>query len=208
MSRPLRLMVYDRTCTGRPFLPGLTHAWASGAWLYRALGRFDAHHGAHDWADALAWLGDVAPERRIGEIQYWGHGKWGNALIDRVGLGIDALEPAHEHFASLSRIRARMLPAGASSWWFRTCELFGAEAGHAFARGWSEFFDATAAGHTFIIGHWQSGLHSLRPGETPAWSTSEGLAEGTPEKPARAHWSSRGAPNTVSFLSGRVPSGY
>lgn len=201
-------MVYDRTCTGRPLWPGLTHAWASGAWLYRALGRFDAHFGAPDWTAALAWLAEVTPDRPIEEIQYWGHGKWGNALIDRVGLGIDALEPDHEHFASLSRIRERMLPGGRSLWWFRTCELFGAEPGHAFARGWSDFFDATTAGHTFIIGHWQSGLHSLRPGETPRWSPREGLAEGTPDEPVRAHWSKRSAPNTVSFLSGRVPSGY
>lgn len=208
MPAPLRLMVYDRTCTGRPFLPGLTHAWASGAWLYRALGRFDAHHGAATWADALRWLTEFEADRPIAEIQYWGHGKWGKALIDRVGLGVEALEPEHEHHEALSRIRERMLPEAGSLWWFRTCELFGAEVGHRFARQWSDFFEATTAGHTFIISHWQSGLHSLRPGEAPTWSTQEGLAEGTPDEPVRAKWSSWRAPNTVSFLSGRIPSGY
>jgi hypothetical protein len=208
VTAPLRLMVYDRTCTGRPFLPGLTHAWASGAWLYRALGRFDAHFGAASWAEALAWLGDVDAGRPVAEIQYWGHGKWGKALIDRVGLGVDALASEHEHHTSLARIRERMLPAGQSLWWFRTCELFGADAGHEFARAWSDFFDATTAGHTFIISHWQSGLHSLRPGQTPSWSAEEGLIEGTAAEPVRARWSSWRAPNTVSFLSGHIPPDY
>lgn len=201
-------MVYDRTCTGRPLLPGLSHAWGSGAWLYRMLGRFDAHFGAATWAEALGWLAEVQAGRTIGEIQYWGHGKWGRALIDRKGLGIDALDPEHELHADLLRIRERLDRQGEPLWWFRTCELFGAEPGHAFAREWTRFFDCRAAGHTFIIGHWQSGLHSLRAGEDPSWSVHEGLADGTPEEPTKAHWSGVRRPNTISFLHGAIPSGF
>lgn len=208
MSDGLRLMVYDRTCRGRPLLPGLSHAWGTGAWLYRALGRFDAHYGAGDWADALEWLATVEDSRRIQEIQYWGHGKWGEALIDRKPLDVDALEPGHVLHDKLAAVRGRVLPGGDSLWWFRTCELFGAERGHTFANRWADFFDARVAGHTFIIGHWQSGLHTLAPGQRPGWSASEGIKRGTPAEPLEAHWSASARPHTVTFLHGQVPAGY
>ena len=41
-------------------------------------------------------------------------------------------------------------------------------AGHDFARAWTDFFGSRAAGHTFIIGYWQSGLHTLAPGASAA----------------------------------------
>ncbi len=201
-------MVYDRTCVGRPLLPGLSHAWGTGAWLYRALGRFDAHYGARDWGDALGWLGQVDTSRPIREIQYWGHGKWGEALIDRKGLDAAALKPGHRFHEHLCRIRERLLRDDEALWWFRTCELFGAQAGLNFASAWTRFFGCRTAGHTFIIGHWQSGLHTLRPGEEPSWDPSEGLESGTPEAPEKARWSGRRQPNTISFLHGEIPAEY
>ena len=68
--------------------------------------------------------------------------------------------------------------------------------------------DSTVAGHTFIISHWQSGLHSLRPGCTAAWDPDEGIAEGNAQHPERAHWSGRRQPNTITFLHGKIPAGY
>jgi len=201
-------MIYDRTCTGRPFLPGLTHAWASGGWMYRGLGRFDAHFGAASWREAFEWLAQFDPGRPIAQIQYWGHGKWGHARLDREELGVDALAPDHALHEPLSRVRDRLVPGGEALWWFRTCELFGARPGHEFALAWTRFLGARVAGHTFIIGHWQSGLHSLAPGRDPTWPLDEGLESGTPDAPEQALWSSARAPNTVSFLSGKIPRGY
>lgn len=231
-------MIYDATCTadfpkpgarergrrlgdrllrrtgqlleGAPW-PGLSHAWMIGGGLYSALGRLDDRAGFRDWSAALRWLAEYPGSREISEIQFWGHGKWGCAKIDAESLERASLEPEHPHHALLAAIRERLAPDPEGTpplWWFRTCETFGASAGQEFARDWAEFFDCRAAGHTYIIGPWQSGLHTLEPGEIPRWSLSEGLAAGTPEAPERALWSARGEPNTITCMHGTIPAGF
>ncbi|MEO6419774.1 MAG: hypothetical protein ABIP39_10225, partial [Polyangiaceae bacterium] len=64
---------------------------------------------------------------------------------------------------------------------------------------------ARVAGHTFIIGFHQSGLHGLAPGMRADWSPEEGLAEGSAEEPKRAKWSTPRAPRTITCLAGQVP---
>lgn len=203
MGDALRLLVYDRTCRGRPLLPGLSHAWAAGARLYRTRGLIDRARGVETWEEALEWLGSVEPGRAIAGIQFWGHGKWGLARVGEDELSARALEPGHRHCRRLERIRERLAPD--ALWWFRTCETFGAERGQAFARAWSSFFDCRSAGHTYVIGVWQSGLHVLCPGELPGWSPAEGLAEGTPDAPLRALWSRPDAPSTITCFDGTLP---
>jgi hypothetical protein len=205
---PLRLMIYDRTCRGRRFLPGLSHVWGAGGWLYRGLGRVDACHGVDNWPAALAWLAEYEPERKIAEIQYWGHGKWGAAKIGMVPLDIRSLRKGSDSRTQLDRIGKRMLQGDQGLLWFRTCETFGAAPGHAFASAITDVLGCRAAGHTYIIGHVQSGLHTLMPGVAPHWSVEEALTAGTPEQPERAAWSSFRAPNTITFLHGRIPAGY
>ena len=70
-------------------------------------------------------------------------------------------------------------------WWFRTCEAFGATRGHDFARRFTDFFGGRAAGHTYIIGLWQSGLHSLRAGESRNGRSRRGCPEGQPSARSR-----------------------
>lgn len=200
-------MVYDETCRGRGALPGLTHSWIVGGALYRALGRLDAHRGVKSWAEALDWLATVEPGRPIGEIQYWGHGKWGCALVDGDVLDERALTRRHPLHDGLRRVRERVASEGALVW-FRTCETFGAQRGRSFARAVSDFFGCRAAGHTYIIGPWQSGLHSLAAGDEPSWALHEGLVEGTPADPRRALWSGPREPNTITCLHGAVPDGF
>ena len=207
MTKPLRLLVYDRTCTGRGPLPGLSHAWHLGRGLYTALGRCDGACAATSWGEALDWLAGVRPDAPIAEIQFWGHGQWGQIQIAQEHLDASALLPGHVHHARLLRVRERLLPGADGLWWFRTCETFGAARGHAFARAWTRFFGCRAAGHTHVIGAWQSGLHSLLPGAEPSWSAGEGLPPGESE-PRVALPSRRGAPNTITFLHGRIPAGF
>jgi hypothetical protein len=204
--RPLRLLVYDATWargTARSLLQsGLTSSWIAGGALYAALGRLDERKGAGSWAEALSWLASVRAEHPIQEIQFWGHGRWGRAFIGADVLDEGSLSSSHAHHDALARVRDRLAPN--ALWWFRTCETFGTRTGHAFATSWTRFFRARAAGHTYVIGPWQSGLHSLGPGEEPSWSEHEGLDAQT----KRAVMSSPSAPRTITCLHGAIPAGW
>jgi len=207
--RPLRLMLFDRTCRGFGPLPGLTASWKLGSGLYKALGRLDASKGVASWEEGLAWLASFRSGVAIAEIQFWGHGKWGCALVDRRPLDTSALLPGHPLHEPLCAIRSRLLPGGEALWWFRTCETFGGEEGHGFARAWTRFFGCRAAGHTYVIGPWQSGLHSLRCGDEPHWPASEGLVlDDRGQRQSVARWSRPGEPNTITCLHGSFPAGF
>jgi hypothetical protein len=197
----LRLMLYDRSCRGAGLVPGLSHAWATGGVVYRALGRFDDVHGAWSWAEALDWI--LAANRPIAEIQFWGHGEWGGLWIDEELMTAAALAPAHYLHDRLAAIKTRLVPNGSALWWFRSCDVFGTQIGHDFARAWTRFFGCRAAGHTHHIMVFQSGLHVLAPGEEPAWSLDEGIEPGL----AHARESSWSAPHTISCLHSDLPRG-
>lgn len=195
----MRALVYDRTCTGR--IGGLSRVWATGAALYRRLGRIDAAHPVSSWDEALALLA-AAPEP-IRELQYWGHGHWGCAFVGDDVLDARALEPADARRPALEALRDHLAPDALV--WFRTCETLGARRGIDFAERLADFLGARVAGHTFVIHHYQSGLHGVRPGCRADWSPDEGLAEGTADEPVRARTSTPWAPRTITMLSGAVP---
>lgn len=193
----VRLIVYDRTCVktrGR-----LSPIWATGAKLYRALRNVDAVQGVASWDEAFAWV--TSHDAPIREIQYWGHGKWGSALVDNDVLDRAAL--AGPRRKQLEAVRERLAPDALV--WFRTCETLGARAGHDFAQRLADFLGARVAGHTYIIGFHQSGLHGLAPGMQPDWSPEEGLAEGDADQPERAKWSKPWAPRTITCLTSSIP---
>ncbi|HEU0031938.1 MAG TPA: hypothetical protein VFQ53_15000 [Kofleriaceae bacterium] len=195
----MRVLVYDRTCDGR--LGGLSRAWSLGSHLYRGLRRIDAAQGFDTWEAALDWVATL-PEP-VEELQYWGHGKWGCALVDSTVLDADALRPTSHLRRRMDALKAQLAPDALV--WFRTCETFGAQRGIDFAERLADFLGARVAGHTYVIHFHQSGLHGLVPGARADWSPEEGLAEGTPEQPVRAKSSAPWATRTVSCLAGAVP---
>lgn len=188
----MRALVYDRT------QGSLARIWSAGSVLYRGLRRLDAVRGVSTWGEALSWLGTL--REPLEEIQYWGHGRWGRALIDGVALDARSLVT---HSSQLQAVRDRLSPNALL--WFRTCETFGGCAGHDFAERFADFFGARIAGHTHVIGFYQSGLHGLRPGERAHWPATEGLRAGTPDEPVQAHSSAPWRPRTVTALAGQVP---
>jgi hypothetical protein len=197
-------MVFDRSSRGPGPLPGLSTIWASGARLYRWRGFLDASIAARSWDEALSFLAGFEPERPIAEIQFWGHGKWGDASIgeerfdERRLLRSDPLAPA------LAAIKKR-LQSPEALFWFRTCETLGAARGQSFAVALAESLGCRVAGHTFVISYWQSGLHVLGPGEQPTWDPAEGLIAGTPDAPQRARHSLPYAPNTITCWASSIP---
>jgi hypothetical protein len=197
---PLRLMLYDRTCRGRGPLLGLSHAWSFGGVLYKLLGRIDAWYGAATWAEGLDWLIAASAQRPIAEIQFWGHGEWGGLWIEEELLTATALEPGNAMHERLVTLKSRL--AGRDSlWWFRSCDVFGTDAGHDFARKWTRFFDCRAAGHTYTINFLQSGLHELAPGDEPDWPEDEGVVKGL----THASESKLFAPRTITCLHNSIP---
>jgi hypothetical protein len=196
-------MVYDRTC--KKYGVGLSTAWSSGATLYRGLRRLDAAVGVTSWAEAFAWLSTHEPSRPIAEIQYWGHGRWGRIFVAEDVFDAAALRETHPLHRSIAAVKERLVGGGEALVWLRTCEAFGAAAGIDFASRLADGLGAKVGGHTFIIGALQSGLRTLRPGTRPTWSPSEGIREGTPEAPLRAHGSSIRWPRTISCFTGAIP---
>lgn len=191
----MRYLVYDKTDGA------LSFTWARGAQLYRSLRRIDAYVGVASWHEAFAWL--AAQPGPIDELQYWGHGKWGCAMVDDDALDTRALEPAHRKHRELEGLRAQLAPDALI--WFRTCETFGATAGLDFAARFSDWTGARVAGHTHVIGFHQSGLHALAPGITPDWSPEEGLLRGTIDAPERARRSAPWRPHTITCFANQVP---
>jgi len=198
-SEGLRLVVYDATGHGGSwFQPYLTASWRVGVGLYAHYPhaqRVDASFGARSWQEAFAWLASVQPRARVREVQYWGHGLPGRVLIARDTLDADTL--ANEHKDDVAAVRARL--SDDALIWLRTCSAFAGARGHAYARALADAFGCRVAGHTFVIGPLQSGLRTLRPAETPSWSTTEGL-DGERLRP-----SSPIAPRTITCLQGSVP---
>lgn len=202
MTLPLRLVVFDATQLAKKPV-GLGLSWRAGAVLYRSLGWVDHAYAARDWASALAWLTNISPERPIREIQYWGHGKWGRAFIDRDVLDRRSVHTGHRLRPELEAVRARMTEDGL--FWFRTCETLGARAGQDFARAFADFMGVRVAGHTYEIAYFQSGLQTLAPGTLPHWDPTQGLTQGTAESPVRAKRSHPNEPNTITCLTSDIP---
>jgi len=197
----MRLLVYDRTCHGGRG-GNLSRAWSLGSRLYRGLRRIDAARGVDTWDEALDWL--ASQQEPIDEIQYWGHGRWGRALVADDVLDASALTGPRRPL--LEAIAERLTPDALV--WFRTCETFGAKAGIDFAERLADFLGVRVAGHTYVIGFHQSGLHGLAPGVRADWSPDEGLVEGTPDAPQKARWSKPWAPHTITCLASAVPAAW
>lgn len=195
----MRLLVYDRTCAGKR--GNLSPVWAAGAKLYKQLGRIDDAQGVASWDEALAWI--TSHEEPIDEIQYWGHGKWGGALVDDEMLDGEVTRPTHRLHIPLAAVRERLGPDALV--WFRCCEVLGARPGQELAMRLADFLGARIAGHTYVIGFHQSGLHGLRPGQRPDWSPVEGLVAGTATQPQKARSSLPWSPRTITCLHGSVP---
>jgi hypothetical protein len=206
--KPKRLMIYDNTTLTDSVdwkEDGLAYSWFAGGKLYRVFRWVDKCKGVGSWEEALDWMIEQGKESGISQIQYWGHGSRGNVWIGREPLNLRTLKASHKLYDKWAELRTHLTDDALI--WFRTCSTYNGELGHVFAQKFTDFMGCKTAAHTFIIGPWQGGLHTLEPGEEPYWDVKEGLVE-----QSDGTWKSKmswpGDPNTIFCLKGSIPEGW
>jgi hypothetical protein len=186
----MRVAVYDKN-------PGpgvnqwfLALSWRIGCFLHKLFGKLDAYHAATSWDDAFEWL--LKQDSQLTSVQYWGHGGAGNVWL--AGKYVER--------SAFKKLAGKIAPSGVL--WFRTCNTFRGLAGYTFSKSLSETLGCTIAGHTRTIGVFQSGLHTLKPGEEPRWSIDE-KDEGPP---LLSQSGLQLGNNTIFCLRATIPEGW
>ena len=168
-----RIIVYDATSANG--LLGLT--WNAAALLAMA------KHSciiipATSWDDCVEKL---LQHRDVDEVQFWGHGWNGQALIGDDRLTVDRLRSDKwQRLGNAGVIRTSGLI------WFRTCNTFNTDIGRTFAETLANTFHCKAAGHTVIIHVTQEGLNWVEPGQRADWH--DGTGKGCFATDLGSHW--------------------
>lgn len=198
-DQKLDLMFYDGSAWAGEVL---VFSFINGGNFYKTFRSVEHHAGFDKWADALTWLTTVESNKKIDSIQFWGHGFPGGIALNGEALKSSSLKPQSKYYQFLLALKARLKPE--SVIWLRSCTSFAGSLGKKFAQDLANFFGCKVAGHTFIIGPWQSGLHTLNPGESPSWSDTEGFK---PDKDGllRTAWSKPWETHTIFCLTGKIP---
>jgi hypothetical protein len=186
----MRVAIYDKNPGYGLWQHFLALTWRIGCCIHWVFGKLDAYYGASSWDDAFKWL-----ESRPGmltSVQYWGHGSPGTAWL--AGKPIDVTQ--------FKRIQHKVVPA--TVLWFRTCSTFQGESGHTVSKYLTNLLGCTVAAHTRIIGVFQGGLHTRRPGEEPSWPVTEGEFPNSKLAQLGLKWGN----NTVLCLAARIPKGW
>jgi hypothetical protein len=125
-------------------------------------------------------------------------------LLGATSLNEGSLAPEHALAPLVDGLRDALAGPDALVW-LRCCSGFGAKAGASFARAMTRRLGCRVAGHTYIIGPFQSGTHSVRPGDEPSWDTTEGVVLDAAGNTLRAKWSGPLEPSTISCLRLGIP---
>lgn len=176
----MNIIIYDTTCGALSIL----FTWF--AWLYRKLGWADYSVAIPSW-QAMFDVLETCRDRSIKSVQYWGHGYFGTVLCNHEELNT----------AALLAVSKKLRPG--ARWWWRTCLSFAGSEGRLFAYRCANLLGCVVIGHTYIIWLWQSGVHLIRPGDTPSWPIGEGWSHHGGERVGQ--WSWPWSPETVSALS-------
>ncbi len=193
----LDIMIYDSSdWAGK----NLRFSWVTGGKFYKLFRSVEHHSGFTSWAEALKWILQVEPNKKINSIQFWGHGSPGRVWINGEALSARSVLATSEHRNLLLKLKQRLVPE--STVWFRSCNVFTGQEGHLFAKMISKMLECKIASHTYIVGPWQSGLHTIKPDEEPTWDIDEGIYDN--KKMISMPWS----PNTIFCLTGKIPEGW
>lgn len=198
----LDIMIYDSSdWAGKQ----LRLSWITGGKFYKMFRGIEHHQGFDNWPEALKWICTIEPDKKINSVQFWGHGTPGRVWMNGDYLSARSILKKSEHHESLLMLKDRMDED--SVFWFRSCNVFAGQEGHLFGMTISKMLECRIAAHTYIVGPWQGGLHTIGPDEKPFWSIEEGLKkkkDGT-YKPL---WSMPWTKNTLFCLTGKIPKGW
>jgi hypothetical protein len=185
----MRVAVYDKNPGAGTSQWGLALSWRIGCFLHKLFGKLDDYYAASSWDEAIAWL--LTQPKPLTSVQYWGHGSPATIWLAGVAAGADMW----------LKLKPKMTTA--SIVWFRVCSAFQGRPGQVFAKRLAHGLGCTIAAHTRIIGVFQGGLHTLKPGATPSWPDEEG------ELPGKlAKLGLRGGNNSIFCLRANVPEGW
>jgi hypothetical protein len=181
-------------------LTSLTFWWKAGGMVQLFRQKAQKVIAADSWRSALTKVVEAAQRgidgrpKKIGSLQFWGHGAPGAMLINDRGIVTDDFSPGRPLHPLLKDLADNMSPQHGSIW-FRGCNTFQGDTGQTFASAAAGFFGVPVVGHTYIIWVYQSGTYLLKPGQTPEWSKAEGGGNNKLET-----YSGPRKPNTVSCL--------
>lgn len=185
----MRVTVYDKN-PGAGFSQWfLKTCWELACWFQKLVGAVDAYYGAKSWEDAQKWL--LEQKRPLTVIQYWGHGSPASVWLAQ------KLVPASEWLS----LKPAVVPE--TLLWFRACSVFQNMSGQSFSQKLANGLGCTIAGHTFVIGPFQGGLHTRRPNTEPSWPFHEGTLKS--KWPDHLKWWN---PNTIFCLRTKIPEGW
>lgn len=186
----MRVVVFDKN-PGPGFDQWLLKTcWLLACWFQKLVGWTDDYYGAESWLDAEQWL--IHREETLTSVQYWGHGSAGVVWLGQKPMPV----------WTLTNIRKRLCGPSAVVW-FRCCSVFQGAKGQLFAKRALGELDCRVVAHTYSIGLWQPGGHSVRPSQPePSWPVGEGAElEGALWPDYLRPW----LPNTVFCFKTLVP---
>lgn len=155
----MRLTIYDKN-PGEGFMQWcLKTSWLLGCVFQKLIGAVDDYHGIESWVEAKEWLKSKGP---IDVLQYWGHGSPG--IVWLAG-----------HPITMSQwLSLKPLLTSDSLVWLRVCSAFQGRFGQVFAKQMADGLGCTIGAHTYVIGLFQPGLHTMKPKSMPSWPVDEG----------------------------------
>jgi hypothetical protein len=193
----MKVAIYDRTALFDNVKNSndiLTYSWMYGSRMFKLFNSLDTAKGVSSWEEAFSFLEEFSKTTVITGVQFWGHGAPGVAAI---GGELLNRKKTSQYKERLSNIGSRM--SEDAYWWWRTCGTYGRETGKHFAEHFTKTLGRKTAGHTHVIGFWQSGGHVIRPEQKAHWSDVEGFAG---DQMISSNWN---RPNTIICAQTKIP---
>lgn len=155
-----KLIIFDKS---EGTLVGLS--WKLGSRIFKS--HFTHTLAASSWQEVIDYFHRLPEGTRFNEVQFWGHGAPGKALVGGEPAGDAVWLSMRPYLHDLSIV------------WLRVCSFAqGVRGSNAMCRV-AGLLECRVIAHTHIIGNWasHSGTQGIRPGEVPQWAEADGVGD-------------------------------